>query len=218
MTDDGLDAVGTDELVARALVLDDDDETQDEVYWAIVAALQRRGDEQTFEAARELLAEPSEKARCLGVAVLGRLGRESGLPFLDESVALLVDLCAAPGAGEDLLAAALHALGSLEDPRGLETVLAQRRHPAATVRLAVAHAVPELAGEPPTAAALAAVIELTRDEDAAVRDWATFTLGSRFELDAPAVRQALLDRVDDPDESVAAEARAGLDTIRRRTA
>lgn len=208
--DDGLDDLGTDQLVARALVLDDDDERQDDEYWAIVAALQRRGDDDVFEAARELCLEPSDKARCLGVAVLGQLGAEHGRPFLDESLSLVLELCADDGASEDLLAACLHALGSLEDARALDAVLAHRRHADATVRLAVAHALPQVADEPPRPAAVAAVTELLRDSDDDVRDWATFSLGSLFELDTPAIRDALVQQLDDRNDGVAAEAMAGL--------
>jgi HEAT repeat protein len=201
--------LGTDELVARALVLDDDDEAQDDEYWTIVAELQRRGDGDTFEAARELCEEQSDKARCLAAAVLGQLGREQGTPFLEQSLPLLLALCT-DAASEDVLAASLEALGSLEDARALGAVLAQRRHADATVRLAVAHALPQVAGDPPQGVALDGVIELTRDDDDDVRDWATFSLGSLLEVDTPAVREALLARVDDADEGVSAEALAGL--------
>jgi HEAT repeat protein len=208
--DDGLDAVGTDELVARALVLDDDDEAQDEQYWAIVAALQRRGDDEVFEAARELCEEPSDKARCLGVAVLGGIGDAArGRPFLEQSLPLVLELCT-DDASEDLLAACLHALGSLEDPRALGAVIAQRRHHDPVVRLAVAHALAPVAEEPPAPAAVAAVMELMRDPDDDVRDWATFSLGTLFELDTPAIRDALVQQLGDRDEGVVAEALAGL--------
>jgi HEAT repeat protein len=198
----------TDGLIARALVLDDD-AAQDDEYWAIVAELQRRGDPDTFEAARELCEEPSDKARCLGAAVLGQLGRAAGTPFLEQSLPLLFDLCS-DAASADVLAASLHALGSLEEPRALVTVLAQRLHTDPTVRLAVAQALAPIAGAPPQAAAIEAVMELMRDEDADVRDWATFSLGSLLEVDSPEVREALAGQLDDADEGVSAEALAGL--------
>jgi HEAT repeat protein len=141
--------------------------------------------------------------------VLGQLGSEQGRPFLEASLPLVIGLCA-DGASEDVLSASLHALGSLEDPRGLGPVLAQRRHDDETVRLAAAHALPQVAGDPPDPHAIDAIIELMRDTDASVRNWATFSLGSLFALDTPAIRDALLDRVDDADEGVSAEALAGL--------
>jgi hypothetical protein len=53
------------------------------------------------------------------------------------------------------------------------------------------------------------VIALTEDYDATNRDWATFILG-HDERDTPAIRNALLARVDDPEERIRAEAIVGL--------
>jgi HEAT repeats len=204
-----LTEVGTDELVARALELDDDDEEQDDVYWAIVLELQRRGDRDTFEFARALCLRESDDARCLGVAVLAKLGAEDGLPFLDESLPLVLYLCA-DGGSDDLTAVAVRALGWFRDPRGTAAVLAQQDHPEPSVRLAVAQSAEGVAGEPPDPDVLAAVMALMQDDDDDVRDWATFSLGSLFEADSPRIRAALHARIDDPDEGVSAEALAGL--------
>ncbi len=51
---------------------------------------------------------------------------------------------------------------------------------------------------------------LTSDEDADVRDWATFGLGTQINVDGTEVRQCLLARLDDPDEDTRSEAIAGL--------
>jgi HEAT repeat protein len=207
---DGVLAVSeVDELVARALALDDDNEQEDEEYWQIVLELQQRGDRETFEAARALcLAEPDD-ARCLGAAVLAQLGARDGRPFLEESLPLVIGLCR-EGASDDVLAASLHALGHLQDARAVPSVLAQRRHPDPTVRLAVAQSAEGVAGEPPDPEVVAAVVELSRDEDDDVRNWATFSLALLFEIDTPGVREALHARLDDPDEVTSAEALAGL--------
>ncbi|MGZ8337211.1 MAG: HEAT repeat domain-containing protein [Allosphingosinicella sp.] len=60
---------------------------------------------------------------------------------------------------------------------------------------------------------LASLIELSRDEDTGVRDWATFTLAARDD-DTAEARQALLDRSVDPDFDTRSEAIWGL--ARRR--
>ena len=62
----------------------------------------------------------------------------------------------------------------------------------------------------PPAAVVEAAIELTRDPDRDVRNWATFVLGLGFETDTPAVRDALAERIDDDDPATRAEALAGL--------
>ncbi len=209
MSDDALDKLATDELVERALVLDDDDESDDDDYWAIVSELQRRGDRATFEAARALCLDDSDDARCLGVAVLSQLGFARGRPFLEESLPLVIALCE-QAASEDVLAASLHALGHLQDPRGARAVLARRIHVDATVRLAVAQAAEGVAGEPPAPGVVDAVIDLTGDEDDGVRNWATFSLALLFEVDDPRIRETLHARLDDADATTSAEALAGL--------
>jgi hypothetical protein len=58
--------------------------------------------------------------------------------------------------------------------------------------------------------AVTTLMQLTSDEDAHVRDWATFGLGTQVNADGSAVRQCLLARVDDPHDDTRAEAIAGL--------
>jgi HEAT repeat protein len=62
---------------------------------------------------------------------------------------------------------------------------------------------------------LASLAEMSTHEDAGIRDWATFAIAARDD-DGEAVRQLLLDRVDDPDFEVRSEALWGL--ARRRDA
>jgi HEAT repeat protein len=179
---DPLDELAAAELVERALALDSDDEQDDDRYWAIVAALQRRGDRETFEAARELCLAESDDERCLGAAVLAQLGTDEGRPYLEESLPLLLGLCDG-GESEDVLAVAVRALGWLEDPRGAAAVLAHLHHPESTVRFAVAESAPGVAGDPPAPEVVDAVLELTRDADEDVGGWAAFSLLNLLDAD-----------------------------------
>jgi HEAT repeat protein len=54
------------------------------------------------------------------------------------------------------------------------------------------------------------LIELTRDVDDSVRDWATFALGTQCDADGPEIRKALADRLCDSDNEVRGEAMVGL--------
>lgn len=58
--------------------------------------------------------------------------------------------------------------------------------------------------------AVGTLLRLMADEDADVRDWATFGLGSMNEVDSSEIREALVNRLDDPNATVAAEALVGL--------
>ena len=78
--------------------------------------------------------------------------------------------------------------------------------PDTYVREAVAFAL----GGRPGEETLQALIELSADADAKVRDWATFALGTLAETDSPALRDALAARLDDPDEDTRMEAVHGL--------
>jgi hypothetical protein len=57
---------------------------------------------------------------------------------------------------------------------------------------------------------MAALVRLTADVEPAVRDWASFSLGSQLDADSREVRAALWARVDDRDRATRCEAMVGL--------
>ena len=81
-----------------------------------------------------------------------------------------------------------------------------RHHADGAVRDAVASALAGR-GDP---RATAALIELSADADARVRDWATFALGTLAAEDSAALRDALAARLDDADAETRIEAVHGL--------
>jgi methionyl-tRNA formyltransferase len=189
-----------DELVARAR-----EEWGSDAEWApYLSALAYRGGADVLDSARALAAEPDPAARALGACVLGQLG----LPvrtFPAESAAALERLAASEREPE-VLAALAHAFGNLGEPYGLEILLRLRAHPDARVRDGVATA---LAGRRDPGA-VAALMELTADEEPEVRDWATFALGTLVAQDTPELRDALAGRLADEDADTRVEAVHGL--------
>jgi HEAT repeat protein len=157
-----------------------------------------------LDALRGLAAAPAPRSRMVAAHVAGRLG----VPVRSRpaaSAALLEEL------GErdphpEVLAVVADAFGQLGDPWGLAWLLRLRRHPDAAVRDAVAAA---LAGRS-NALAVEALEELSADGDPAVRDWATFALGTLAAEDSPALRDALAARLDDADPDARIEAVHGL--------
>jgi HEAT repeat protein len=193
-------------LIDRALAIDDED---DHNYWAIVHDLHRLGGRSTFEEMASLCQDRSSAYRRLGLNVLAQLGYESGRPFLEESLPIVISLCSRDEPDE-VLVAAVAALGHLHDQRALQTVLGLGDYPDANVRRHVAMSLPSTAGDPPDPRAVGMLIVLTEDENSDVRDWATFGLGTQLDVDNERVRQALLDRLDDSDGDTAGEAIVGL--------
>jgi hypothetical protein len=120
----------------------------------------------------------------------------------------------APFAGREesagATAAMVSALGILAITEAQETVLAERASPDPRVREAVARALPFVVGNPPAREAVAALVGLSADDDPDVRYWATSGLGSLLEVDGPAIRHALVVRLDDTDAHTRAEAILGL--------
>lgn len=210
-------------LIARALAFTDvDDDARAEQ----LAALHILGDERVFAKALELTASESARERILGADILGQLGAPRGRPFLEQSLAALLDLCAREHV-PDVLSAAVVAFGHLADGRALPCVLRFAGHEDPGLRQSVAFALPPLIeeGEWVDGPGVEALAALTDDPDDEVRDWATFGLGSQIQADTPRVRDALSRRLGDENPDVAGEALVGLarradphagDVVRRR--
>ncbi|GAA1365154.1 hypothetical protein GCM10009612_46680 [Streptomyces beijiangensis] len=195
-----------DELAERALRYGDpclDD------WFEPMFALQRRGDEETYQAAAAWAADGGHPLRqAFAADVLAQLGFATGeKPFAVRSLPVLREL-ARTAEHPELIQSAVLALGHHGDPAALPEILRHAAHPDRDVRYRVALA---LHGLVPAdhADALAALVTLTRDPDDEVRDWATLDLAA-VESDTPQIREALAARLDDEHPDTAAEAALGL--------
>ena len=178
--------------------------------WHHVVTLHKRGDDESFLAAAELLDSPNPDRRALGADILAQLGAAPGVPVEDRPLAgpafqlLLQRIGMEPH--PDVLQSIATAFGHLADPRGIPALHALRSHPNEDVRHAVVFG---LLGED-DALAVETLVELSRDPDPNLRDWATFGLGTQIERDDPQIREALVARLDDPDDNTRGEALRGL--------
>jgi HEAT repeat protein len=101
------------------------------------------------------------------------------------------------------------------DEAALALLLSLIDHDDARVRRAVAQALPSVLGETESGPTVQGLIRLSRDGDDDVRDWACFALGTQLsEIDDPALRDALIARLEDPHDDTRCEALLGL--ARRR--
>ena len=189
-------------LVRRALSRNNESES----YWKCVRELHIRGSEEVYLAASALCAK-NNQSKILGANILGQLGSPAR-PFRDSSLevlwAMLVTEKSPP-----VLNAILVAIGHLQensDTRKIKTITGLADHRNETVRRGVVFAL--LARK--DRLSISALIRLSRDKSSGVRDWATFGLSSMVDVDTPALRDALIERLDDPDEDTRCEAMVGL--------
>jgi HEAT repeats len=202
-------------LVGRALAIAPslrDDGDEDDEYWMLVHELHRRGTRLIFEEAARLILTEDPRARGAACDVLSQLGYETGQPFAAETIPLLARVCTEE-VSPSVLGSAVSAMGHLRHTEALSFVVAHAQHTHPKVRLSVACALPSIAdcerldqAHP----AVTTLMQLTSDDDAHVRDWATFGLGTQVNVDGALVRQCLFARLDDPHDDTRAEALAGL--------
>ncbi|MFD6993152.1 ankyrin repeat domain-containing protein [Streptomyces sp. NPDC059943] len=177
-----------------------------------VAALWRRGDEESFEAALAWCASDDPLRRAFAADVLGGLGRLGGLGddrriFADRALPPLRELCAGAKTPE-LIGASVTALGKQGAADALPEILRHTGHPDAAIRRRVAVALTGLVpGDHEEG--LAALTALSADTDGSVRERATAALAG-VDADTPAIRAALAARLTDPEAVTAAEAARGL--------
>jgi HEAT repeat protein len=193
------DARSTEDLIRLALTEPDEDAA-----WVPVTILHFRADEEVLEAARVLCLSPNAQERKLGVDILGQLGIPDRA-FPEECFQILSKTLA-DEADPLVLEAIGIALGHLKDLRAPELLKPLSHHSSSDVRLGVVYGISGLESHN----AIELLIELSRDQDNSVRDWATFGLGSMIEFDSSEVRAALLDRIADANDEARGEALLGL--------
>lgn len=175
-------------------------------YWRYVWELHSRGTIQIFYSARELCLGSNIRYRQLGADVLGQLGPER--PFRGESLNVLHKMLRtekSPKVLDSILTAISHSQKP-EDTYGVRKISSFRDHRSKDVRFGVVMALLYRTDR----ISVSTMMHLSRDKSPMVRDWATFGLGNQIDLDTPAIRKALVDRLSDPDCNTRCEALIGL--------
>jgi HEAT repeat protein len=193
------DPRATHEFITMALTEPDENAT-----WEAVVTLHFRGTREVFDGACNFCASECPQERTLGANILGQLGVPNR-SFPDESVAVLLKLLAVE-TDEDVLDAICIALGHIHDPTAIPSLARLKRHPSTKVRNAVVFGLLGFEDQ----LAIRTLIEMSRDRDELVRDWATFGLGTQIDADTPEICAALFARVVDQDEVTRGEALVGL--------
>jgi HEAT repeat protein len=182
--------------------------SEGDAYWKAVQLLQQAEPERVWSRLTPFArAEPQH--RRLVPDVLRFLGGRPQ-PLLEPTIELLGVMLAEPQT-PDVLEAIAGAFVDLEHPSAVELLEPLTRHPEPEVRLAAVHGL-----LPVASLAIPTLIRLCEDEDAEVRNWATFALAARqgepgaMGFDDSGVRDALERRLSDTEEVVRAEAALGL--------
>ena len=176
----------------------------EDLYWDGVCALHWRGSHEVLDRAVRLCRSFCAVERRAGADILGQLGVPDRT-FPESCLRTLLDMLVEED-DHDVLRAVLVALSHLRDPEAIVPASRFRHHPDPDVRHGVVLALTGHEEEQ----ALNVLIELTRDPEAHVRDWATFALGSQVDVDTPELRDALAGRLSDEDDDTRAEAMVGL--------
>jgi HEAT repeat protein len=206
-----LECQTTEELFVATLLGEYDDDTP----WEAVSVLRSRGTSEVFEVAKRHCESENPKARARGLNVLAQLGAgksEAERPFMAESVSIAIGHLR--DADPDTVSSAAWALSHLGTRPGVAALIGLRSHLDPNVRQAVACCI-DLRNHPDGVSIL---VPLTEDENAVVRDWATFALGSGEVVeggvlhypDSPEIRTALHNRLEDTYEEARREAIWGL--------
>lgn len=162
--------------------------------------------------AGELGRSNDPRERAVAGLLVGSIsnGREDG-PWRNTAL----DICAAILKDEndaDVVWAVAHALGYQSGDRAAQLLVPLAAHEDSDVRFKVAMGLPATFDEDnPDEEIIAALIDLSRDDDEDVRDWATFGLGTVLaSVDTDDLRAALWARTKDVHSDTRNEALAGL--------
>ena len=182
-----------------------------EEYWDLLGKTTGVGSVAADLALRMLRSNDSV-VRATGCDLLGAACNGNGEPHRWAATAL-VDL-AASETSREVVRSIAGALEHVADLSAIPLLVELASYDDSDVRRKVALALPAAMTDHCDDAAVEALIRLSRDPDAATRNWATFGLGRQVGVDSAEVREALWARTDDKDPDVREEGICGL--ARRR--
>lgn len=179
--------------------------------WKAISEHQMCGSPEALALAHRLAKSRNSRKRALGLYIASQLRRrQRGAPFgsieyaLEDTQEML--LAGLHDTSREVLYAAISGFGHRPHPLALPELIKFASHPDQQIRFEVAVALGRYS-EPDS---IDALLRLAKDDSDAVRDWATFGIGSMQEADDPKVRDLLWANLQDNDENVSGEALVGL--------
>ena len=199
------ETLSTAALVALARAEATHDEGDPDEYWDLVAELHDRDPLEVWALLAPLAGDADPRVQQLVPHVLRHLGHEAQ-PLAVQTLQVFAQMLAA-APHPDVLAAIGTACIDFYDAQVVTLLAPHAAHPSEDVREAVGEALRRY--QQPEA--LAALMHLSRDPVAGIREWATYCLGSQLPLvDGADIREALAARLTDAHPETRAEAVVGL--------
>jgi hypothetical protein len=202
---DDIELLTSQELIIRSLKCMTNDEDNQ---WNYITELRKRGTRDVFEKARNLLGGDlvSQRLGCEILAQLGFMNLETTgcWPYREETLPLLREKLNSDSA--EILNSTIIAFHHLGAEADIEAIARHGSHIEPQVRFAVAVALGGFDGD----LSIDTLINLSRDSDSEVRNWATFGIGEINNRKDQCILDALYDRLDDEHDDTRAEAMIGL--------
>jgi HEAT repeat protein len=175
-------------------------------YWNFITELRRRRDKDIFEKSVELMKSEIAKEKIIGINILAQFG----FPRLHLKVILKIyfDLFKTE-TDKNVISSILYGIGHNNEnltEKQIDIICVYKVHKSVTVRYALVYAILAI----DKSKAINTLIELSKDKDSDIRDWATFGIGTQIETDTQVIREALWERINDTDTTTRLEAIVGL--------
>ncbi|UUF16921.1 MULTISPECIES: HEAT repeat domain-containing protein [Flavobacterium] len=175
-------------------------------YWKFISELRKRKQGGVFEKSIELTKSEIVREKIIGINILAQFG----YPRLHSKEILkrYFDLLKAE-TDKNIISSILYGIGHNNDnltENQINIICDYKNHRSVNVRYSLVYALLSIDKMKP----IETLIELTKDKDSDIRNWATFGIGTQIETNNTTIRDALWERVSDEDKITRFEAIVGL--------
>lgn len=191
----------TDEELIQVLLSD----PQEDEYWNTLAIVQQRKNPATIKKAQELCQCDSSNEKIVGAHILRQGMVQDNKIMPDDCLNTLLALLQNEKDPE-VIGEISYALQTYDDQRIAINLVKLSSHPDAELRLAIVLGLGNRNSDP----AIKALLELMKDTDDEVRNWATFYVWEAEGFDPKLICDALVGQLDDSYDAVRGEALRGL--------
>ncbi|MEA9411932.1 hypothetical protein [Flavobacterium sp. PL02] len=175
-------------------------------YWKFISELRKRNEDGIFEKSIELTKSEIVKEKIIGINILAQFGYPR--LYLKKILKRYFDLLKKE-IDKNVISSILFGIGHNNDnltEKQINIICAYKNHKSVNVRYSLVFCLLSIDKSKP----IDTLIELSRDKDSTIRNWATFGIGTQIETDNKIIRNALWEKVGDKDKITRFEAIVGL--------